>query len=983
MWFTASSVTATNNSNVVKINSNDSIANVKPGDALIIGSFNPVEILKAYASDQGGFIQLTQPWANATQSQVPALVLPTRSALNVAITAINGANKLVNDNYQAILDWQTKTGEVTFKNLDNQEVTVKTAKQLELDVKAVQPYPWAIRKVEFEARRQQNLEKYAASGFVHKGLHNAHSDFINPVGSGLFTREHSLTTNSLFIGCSSSVATAQGDSAQSFSKTNIAGVLTELFTADSLLPDYGIQIKLPPAEDGTRTYDTATVISVRHATPALAFAAETATNKVVTDRVDMWGFESYLREISDSDPFVYANGLIQSRATSINGVTTTDDNVRPITYFAWYEGDDSSRGRGVNWQNATESQRIAIASDPKNNIYFNDATGNFEQWCVRGRSFAGLGNGDWLNINSATLSRSYPDYIFAYGEKVSSRVSVQGNQDSPVQGDPFYTATSDKGYNSKHPHKGVYSVGHTNGGHGDGFGIGGNCYFLVCGTLNRLNQGAYHPSFNPFGASKFTRLDGMTAELFWSNSIPNVTSKAQCFNFGSGYPVSGGSVTEPTVYVERGRIGGISGRPDGRYYDAIYASGAGGVCRDMRYSAHGLSLAELAEHDLKVKSGEYRGVEQLKRCTVHTVDTSNGTFLSEYATGFNFKENFLIGIGLPLQDGDNYYIINTSTNEVFNSKDNPLLSDAAAINHIYWPASWGLTPDIHVVLRTSIGVSVAGEYLHTDAFGSSVNLLQNDMLKNGWVGDYSIDLPDGSNDKKRLTRPVYSTENASCQYYNEADGWVSAGSAPNLSELTSTVNHSRIFADGNVVIVNYMAKAKMTRPSDNLKILGGYKGIGSVFCCSFYASTSGFEWGKGLAYSLSDVVMVSNNSAGNLYSFLLLNDVQLRPDKNSLEETPFRKTTHQPISIVGGAPINGIARKGLKALDYVTEINGQASICYAYSELHYDSAGGNWGDDSQVHIVDGQSTMPDLNGHTVKVGTAIIVEPLGWIRNAA
>ena len=45
MWFTASSVTATNNSNVVKINSNDSIANVKPGDALIIGSFNPVEIL--------------------------------------------------------------------------------------------------------------------------------------------------------------------------------------------------------------------------------------------------------------------------------------------------------------------------------------------------------------------------------------------------------------------------------------------------------------------------------------------------------------------------------------------------------------------------------------------------------------------------------------------------------------------------------------------------------------------------------------------------------------------------------------------------------------------------------------------------------------------------------------------------------------------------------------------------------------------------
>ncbi|MBQ4840217.1 hypothetical protein, partial [Pseudoalteromonas luteoviolacea] len=100
---------------------------------------------------------------------------------------------------------------------------------------------------------------------------------------------------------------------------------------------------------------------------------------------DMFGFELFLREINDTDPFVYKHGIIQSQSSNINGVATIADTVRPATYFAWFEGDETSTGKGVNWIQANETQRVAIASDPKNNLYFDDSTGRFYQWSVRGR----------------------------------------------------------------------------------------------------------------------------------------------------------------------------------------------------------------------------------------------------------------------------------------------------------------------------------------------------------------------------------------------------------------------------------------------------------------------------------------------------------------------------------------------------------------------------------------------------------------------
>lgn len=985
-WYRVGKVKVTKNSqSVLGIGTNwqNDLISIAIGDVFTLDAKTWYEVVSV-SSDTG--ITLDRNFEGNTQNNANYAII--RNTSGTILTRIAGQVAVQFNQKQLFLD-QLRTW--LNSNNASEELTdshglkqsIKTPKQMVRDhaeklaqLNEIHPYPWAMRKVEFEARRQQNLEKYEASGFVHFGKN--HSS-LNNINQGMYA--YPDITNRLRLGRAGSAAI--GESKTDYPVVNIAGVLTNIEYLSSDIPSYSVEIKFPPAEDGTRTYDSATGISVRHATPALAFAAETAANKVVTDRVDMWGFEPYLREISDSDPFVYANGLIQSRATSINGVATTDDNVRPIEYFAWYEGDTTSRGRGVNWQTATEAQRMAIASDPKNNIYFNDATGNFEQWCVRGRSFAGLGNGDWLNINSATLSRSYPDYIFAYGEKVSSRVSVQGNQDSPVQGDPFYTATSDNGYNSKHPHKGVYSVGHTNGGHGDGFGIGGNCYFLVCGTLNRLNQGAYHPSFNPFGSNRVRHLNGNSSVTFDNPSARKVQKLADCFDFYD----SASNPSGIAAWIQHGSIANVTfnGRPDLRCHDAIYASGAGGVCRDTRYSANGLSMAELAEHDLKVKSGEYRGVEKLmltKPLKVNIVfrghkDPNNTIKIKNNVNNtYNFidliKNQDRAEIKMLSSYGGKYNQINLATDgdyiKLVDSSGAPLTNSFDLFGRLPTSsdASFEYFADIEILISEETGISIASEYTHTEVFGPPDKILLCDDLKHGWIGGYSPDIPDGSNKEFRFTRPIESFY----KWGSTTDGganWSIVEIAPSSFDA---VKNSRTLSKGagTIYIYHYKTKAKLTRPANVAAIHRGHAGIGNVYLTQNYLE-------RDLCYSLTDNIIIRSSHARSESTVPL-------KDNGRLYGGTFYSTSPRTFDMPSTFPLPDNNSPALMALNYAVEQNGMAVINYAYAELKFDSAAGDWGCDGNVPMINGQSTMIDDNGNIVKVGTAQ-TESLGWIKRAS
>ncbi|MFT6789641.1 MAG: hypothetical protein ACJAVX_003023 [Pseudoalteromonas rhizosphaerae] len=957
--FTASQASITNGSKVVTINSGESIANVRQGDFLFLAGFL-VEINRGYvgaASQQ--YIELVKNWANSSQSSQPAVVIPTTGDFRAAVDAINNANQNVNDNFVAMQDWQTKTGTVTFVNQDGTTTTVKTLKQIEADnaaqMDAYHPFPWAMRKVEFEARRAANNEKHAASGFVHKGKQYVLGGGYSVINEGLWTNE--TAPNVLRMGRDYDAVWVDGVSSKFFPEVNIAGVISELSGVYASRA-VGVEIKFPPAEDGTRTYDSATGISVKHATPAIAFASETATNKVVTDRVDMWGFEFFLREINDADPFVYAKGLIQSLATSINGVATVSDNIRPITYFAWYEGDESSRGKGVNWQTASEAQRIVIASDPENNIYFDDATGKFYQWSPRGCSFSGISNGDWDALDSSRRA-NYLDFSIS---APATHIRPQGNRDTRAGAGVGFPLYSSRKETVIHPvssvENGIFGAMQSTSTPDNTSGVNGECYFLVCGTVNRLNQGAYHPSYNPLGSAGFVA-DNSGNPRTWSHSKIKesglVVSKASCFDYGSTI----GQVSYGTGSLSSGYGLYASGRSDGRFYDAIYASGAGGVCRDMRYSAWGLKAEDFAAADLAIKSGKYRGRERLGKTLIYeeVASTSSSTSVAVQASSNANILRYDVGDHLYLFDGSTGSVvldakITTKGSDYFNTNTTTTYNRVAGNTY-------------YVVLTKPQSLSIAGEFNHTEVIGNPANILQCDDLKDGWVGSWNPNIPDGVERKTAWNRK-YITIGKAIVTDNYGSSYSEGTPASWFGDSTNNSTASFAIPANRIVIANYLTNSKMSGDSVNAVV----RSLGNVFVSSYNTLDSGSP----LGYSLIDKVLTGLGGTPYIAS-LPLTQNNLQAGGKLPTSQSWSEISHSQIEI----PKPSNSNLAFKALNYNVADNQQGFINYAYTELKHD--GTDWGDDGKIHIADNQTTMLDENGNTVLVGTAQIVEPLGWIEN--
>lgn len=126
-------VTASSGSKTVSVVSG-STANIKVGDALQVGAFSLCEITGVYA----GQLTIKDNWSNATQTGASASVIPTFGDFNTAVSAINKLKLIINDNYQALNDWTTGDGEVTFTGLDGMTYTVKSASAMEAFVNGLE-----------------------------------------------------------------------------------------------------------------------------------------------------------------------------------------------------------------------------------------------------------------------------------------------------------------------------------------------------------------------------------------------------------------------------------------------------------------------------------------------------------------------------------------------------------------------------------------------------------------------------------------------------------------------------------------------------------------------------------------------------------------------------------------------------------------------------------------------------------------------------
>tara|TARA_Y100000310_G_scaffold281967_1_gene302848 strand:- start:1661 stop:4600 length:2940 start_codon:yes stop_codon:yes gene_type:complete len=970
-WYRVGKVNVTNdNQSVVGVDTNwqNDVTAIAVGDIFTLDAKTWYEVV-AVNSDTS--ITLDREYEGNTQNSANYAIV--RNTSGTILTRVAGQIAVQFNQKQLFLDELRKwlnSDNATEELTDSHGVkkTLKTPAQMVRDhdnklaeIDAIHPFPWAMRKVEFEAMREVNRRKFAADGWVYFGKHRILGDDFEKINEGLYT--YKSGSNQLIAGRIQSTGNAVGKSKNDLPVVLIGGVETELVGVSG--PEaYGAVIKLAPAEDGTRTYDSATGVSVTHATPALAFAAETATNKVVTDRVDMWAFKGGLREINEADPSVYKHGLKQSTASNIDGVPTSANTTMSDSYFAWYEGDTSSRGNDVNWLTATESERIAIASNPKNNIFFDDETGKFYQWTVQGLSWAGIGNGDWQYIDVQTAATLRFD--------INRAITDVDNG--------YYVGLGNGKYN--HEKIGSYQKYKSDGLSGD--------HLLICGTVTRLNQGAYHPSYNPLGTRSFFNSDGtQSAEQSWDHPSAKIaTSKAQCFDIASNGNTVGNS--SPFVFSGSGYLLATNlyrKRPDGRVYDAIYASGQGGVCRDMRYSAWGLTAEDFAEQDLKIKSGEYRGREKLPfSIPIVAGASTKTTYIGFGETQPAWWDERILGgrTGGRNLGASKMFLQDAQGNKLFlhlsgytTGADLGWYFRVTATEHEYDGEFHNIAAGDVLILQTTeeysfSEVSVSGEYTHTEVVGDPANIILCDDLKDGWVGSWNPTIPDGSGTRFEIARPVASNTDDIVTYSNDLGAsWATTTSSHDLDLVTNSVSHATVFADGGIAVYQFKTKAKMTKNAVNSEVHGNTKGLGDVFAGCYF----GTGYGAGLQHSLIGKVPTSDYS--NQYQTNPLTTFVLAPLSGKLNPNSTYETKHTALSL--RAPNN--ESPAFKALNYNVVVNQQCFINYAYTQLTYDATAGDWGDDGIIHIADNQTTMPDENGHINLVGMAQCVEPLGWIRN--
>lgn len=977
------------------------------------------------SADQAETARLSAEQASSTaqQSAINADVSATDSANSATASATSAGEALASENKaqqwaEEAEDVQVETGQYSAKHwatkasaavgLEWGGVGGTLANQTDL---VAELSTKAGSELMFQTSRKVNEEAMAASGFVHFGGNSADVAKHTNINQGMFA--HDVTpdpsaTNLLYLG--------RGDNREGVSKTgepivNIAGVMSVLTQINTLNSFNLNKVKFPDAPDGTVTYDSATGAIVQHVDSTTAFAAETATNKVVTERVDHFGLEGFLEEVTVANPYVYPNGLIQSQATTMNGIATSA-SARPVTYYAVFDGDTTSAGLGVNfWISSLENQKLML-NDPDNNLFVGE-DGKVYQFRIRQRTIAGAGNGDWGRTD---VAESYN--WFGFGD--SSRLIAQGAQDSipaslGTTAGWYLPANADEA-SSSGKYQGVCTP--TSALPAEA-AVNGECYWLPLGTVLRLNQGGFHPSFNRLGASEFAATAVPDYRKWWHGNLTGViTSTADCFNFGTAFG-----------QVGNGSIGTISGRDDGRFYDAIYADGQGGVV-DLRLSAQGGTISDiLGTEDARTKNGTQRGLQKLRWTTVHL---SPATSFNGASTIWQTSDTSGISIG------DTISIVEAGT---------VLVSEATVTNintntFVQWDASDGTyvrdsAKSYYAVLTTPTNLSVAGEFSQTDVIGDPAEILATSDLANGWMGNWIPVIPDGAIDVFPLHRKYVGSGSDVTRTYttNNGSAWTSGAIA-----ISDTVNNETGFTNmpaNQVTLYSYTAHAYMTEAADNPVIYKGTEGIGDVWSSSFH--------GQGNLLAEAVIGEVLTGGYGNTLHYV--QETNIKTD-GSLHDAAAAPTVHGSVTLP--QPDNN--SHAVKSLSLVAEENGQLFLYYLSTELIWDTtldsgaeftdktsvgletytagehyhvtdgrfegywywlssqtvtldstdfyvtedgrmltefgavvatqwSGNGWGDDNLITVLDGEGTKTDLNGNTVKVSCTKVPYPLEWVKN--
>ena len=661
-------------------------------------------------------------------------------------------------------------------------------------------------------------------------------------------------------------------------------------------------------------------VGVGSAVKVTQFAAMPATESVITSRQDFIFLESYHESMATNDWF-NPLGNSQYGVSTWDGITLVN-NFLAQGYSAFGEWDTATLGYGKRWSLMTHSEKLLAVQEPKNNMYYDPEVGGYVQVKYRIRVIEGRGD-EWLNIDTqaANFLRYGKDKVIIRGTSTSSNDMATGSTSS---------------YHGNHTNTSTWSSGMFTCS--DAYS---NASILpraipIC-LVQRLNQGAYHPTYNPEGCSKFWDDDGtLNAEYWYVAGAKDPTSTADCFD-SSPFRTSGD--VSPFTNVLFGVIGSSNGgRPTNdpyQFYDAVYA----GQVQDLRTSSRSKTPEELlVEYSRKDISGETRGKEGVPftKVDTHTYTGSNITLSSVYVADSSI---YKVGDIINVVD---------ATNTVHVSGGVVSLLGAGYVSYTNADPIPLVTGTVYNIVYSTLLTSEYDILPWQDIIGTPANIATT--FPNGVVGQWIPDIRTGLNNYALSKKCIGTTTDLILS----TDYGVSWSAFTN--QAVDNVNNTALLniSATHVVLGTYSTKANPYELANNSKVIGE---LGDVFA----VNDSQVVYGAALGNALLGKVLTSyaNNDA--------VSNVKLDTVGRFIFEVLYDGNRPEHAALGLSAP-NADAPT-VKAFPYITQENQQYYLQWVYKELAYTpNSFVELGDDGAFNIIDGEGTVVDLNGVTVKVG---------------
>lgn len=802
-WFRTGTVTVTNGSDVVTGFGTAWRTSATPpeiGDIFTVDGKALYEVL-AINSDES--IKLRKPYEETTATKTAyAIIRNTSATINSRLAA--GVTRALNQK-QVMIDeqsqWLTSTNATeSFTDPLGVAHPVMTPHAMEESVTnkvnevdsrlntIIQQN--ATTKAQWEALRQKCIRDGAGSGPGEWGKHFSNSTHT-AINEGLFSNP--AEANRLFMG-------SKDSGAQGVSRTGVPTLIAcgvqfniESVNRNADSSSYANAIALSDAPDGTKTRDSATGVVTAHGGAATAFAAETATNRVITSRKDLVGFK--VQEEVDMDLYdvFFPNGSTQYGASTWNGIPLVDVTTLgvPQALCGFGEWDTATKGKGVKFSTLSDANKKKVLADPKNNIRYDAVKDKLVFSLIKAISIEGVGD-TWENPRLG---------------KYDSKAWLSSALDQD------WSTTQD------------YQVVDNDPGRKDGT----HSIFVPICLSGSLNKGLYSGEFNNNGSGC------IGSGKYLVDYRP--TSRADCFVNAENGSIASGKSGNPSQY---------------KYHDARYA----GMVEDLRLSSHVQDESKLLVDSInKVFNGTMRGKGKVPfttfelasgSCLVTTstaaAQGSSGWCLyissdGRYRVYFDGKAQDNYADNVIFTDGThNVYLqkFNTNTFSFDLSKKKPTDNNLG----LPWPS--GTIANMSIVKSEFLSPEFNSLPM-VNIIGSIANAKAT--FKSGVIGGYINKTPDGSSSDYELTMP--SSSDSTVRLYTKDNGASWVETTRNINKVTNNLDLP--VAAVNVELHFYESPSSPTESANNSPVIGD---VG----CVIATEDSRLDYGNRLLNSLTGLI---------------------------------------------------------------------------------------------------------------------------------